>query len=247
MRHAGSSQFASIRSACRRISGVNQFAQCSSALLTEVIVVSESRPEASFLLTFCIKLDSLSPMTTTLKATKTNITEHQALLKWVDKMVALCEPDQVHWCTGTQEEADQLFAMMVEQGMCVKLNESLRPNSYLFRSDPRDVARVESKTYICSQNRDGAGPTNNWEDPRTMRRKLKRLFKGCMHGRTMYVIPFSMGPVGGPISKIGVELTDSPYVVVNMRIMARIGDPVLEVLGKDGFCSLFAFGWLSLG
>ena len=150
-------------------------------------------------------------------------------------MVAMCQPEAIHWCDGTEAEAASLFSEMEARGMCQKLNEELRPNSYLFRSDPRDVARVESRTFICSQNRDGAGPTNNWEEPRIMRRKRKRLFNGCMRGRTMYIIPFSMGPVGGPISKIGVEVTDSPYVVVNMRIMARIGDPVLEALGKDGF------------
>ncbi|HAV11979.1 MAG TPA: phosphoenolpyruvate carboxykinase, partial [Opitutae bacterium] len=116
--------------------------------------------------------------------TKSNTpkTSHKALLKWVEKMVTLCEPESVQWCDGTQKEADSLFAMMVKKEMCIKLDEDKRPNSYLFRSDPNDVARVESKTFICSQNKDGAGPTNNWEEPRVMRRKMKKLFQGCMHG-----------------------------------------------------------------
>lgn len=161
-------------------------------------------------------------------------TTHKALLKWVAKAVDMCKPDHLHWCDGSQEEADALFEQMLAKNMCVRLNPAKRPNSYLFRSDPKDVARVESQTFICSQSQDAAGPTNNWVEPRGMRTKLKKLFDGCMQGRTLYIVPFCMGPLGSSLSLIGVQITDSPYVVVSTRIMARMGQPVLDALGTDG-------------
>jgi len=155
------------------------------------------------------------------------------LLNWVDKMAALTKPAAIHWVDGSIEEDEMLKAQMVESGTFIKLNEELWPGCYYARSHPSDVARVEDRTFICSLSKDAAGPTNNWEEPFAMRRKLKDLFDGSMRGRTMYVLPFSMGPVGSPMSQIGVQLTDSPYVVVNMRIMARIGMPVYGEIDKD--------------
>ena len=152
------------------------------------------------------------------------LSRNEHLIRWVEKMVELCQPDAVHWVDGSQAEYDALCAQMVAAGTLTKLNEQLWPGCYYARSDAGDVARVEERTFICSHSKDGAGPTNNWVNPYEMRRKLRGLFQGSMRGRTMYVLPFSMGPVGSPMSQIGVELTDSPYVVVNMRIMARIGD-----------------------
>jgi len=160
-------------------------------------------------------------------------TTNKHLIRWVEKMADLCEPDDIYWVDGSKAEYDRLCQQLIDGGTFVKLNQKLWPGCFYARSAPNDVARVEDRTFICSLSKDNAGPTNNWEDPFVMRRKLKQLFRGAMRGRTMYVLPFSMGPVGSPMSQIGVQLTDSPYVVVNMRIMARIGAPVFAEIDKD--------------
>jgi phosphoenolpyruvate carboxykinase (GTP) len=161
-------------------------------------------------------------------------TAHQRLLAWVAEVEAMCQPDSVEWIHGSSIEYDRLMQRMVETGAATRLNRNRRPNSYLFRSDPSDVARVENRTFIACTSREDAGPTNNWIDPAELKKTMTALYTGCMKGRTMYVIPFSMGPIGSPLSRIGVEITDSPYVVVNMQIMTRVGERVLEALGERG-------------
>lgn len=162
----------------------------------------------------------------------TAVCKHEGLNQWVDEMAALCKPDQILWCDGSKEEYDRMTALMVESGAAIPLKK--RPESFLFRSDPTDVARIEGRTYLSTLSEEDAGPTNNWIDPTQLKETMKGLYNSCMRGRTMYVIPFSMGPIGSPLAKIGVQLTESPYVVCNMHIMTRVGDRVIEALGDDG-------------
>lgn len=166
---------------------------------------------------------------------RNHLTQNAELMSWVDEVADLCQPDNIYWCDGSDEEYEKYCNQLLDSGVFIKLNEEKRPGSFLCRSDPKDVARVEDRTFICSQEQEEAGPTNNWVAPSEMKAKMTGLYKGCMRGRTLYVIPFSMGPLDSDIAQVGVQLTDSPYVVVSMRIMARIGDEVLKTLGNRSF------------
>ena len=160
--------------------------------------------------------------------------KNKKLAEWVQEVAAMCRPDHIHWCNGSEEEYQLMMRLMVQAGTAMWMDASKRPNSIYVRSHPADVARVEDRTYICSKRKEDAGPTNNWADPAEMKAKLSALYDGAIRGRTLYVIPYSMGPVGSRIANIGVELTDSPYVVANMHIMTRMGTKVLDVLGETG-------------